>query len=143
MARTDRFRQQHAALVTLVLELEAMLNPTAIGNDAGPVRTLLSKILGSLKVHISIEDEVFYPELSASKDAAVAALAKRFSSEMAATAKVIDAYSKKWPTPSVIKAQPAPFIADTRQIISALKDRIKRENNELYAAADRVEGAAF
>ena len=128
MARTDRFRMQHNELLAA---------------DGAAARSCLARLMGKLTMHLSTEDKVLYPELAASKDAAVATLAKRFSTEMRSTAAVVTTYNNKWHTPTAIKADPKSFITESKQIIAALADRIKRENNELYAAADRSEGAAF
>lgn len=143
MARTDRFRQQHNDLLGIAAQLQNLLDPTALAADASAARTTLSRFIGSLNMHISIEDNVLYPELAAHKDAAVAAIAKKFSVEMKSTAGTVGAYNSKWSTASLIKADPAGFIRDTKGIIAALADRIKRENSELYAAADKIEGTAF
>jgi hypothetical protein len=82
---------------------------------------------------------VLYPELASSRDSAVAALAQRFSKEMASTTPQIVAYNNRWHTPSVIKSDPSRFIAETNQVIKILADRINRENLELYAVADAIE----
>ncbi len=143
MARTDRFRQQHNDLMALATQLQGLLNPTALAADATPARTVLSKLIGSLTMHIATEDKVLYPELAGHKDPTVAAIAKRFAVEMKSTAGAVVAYNGKWNTSTMIKADPTGFVRDSKGIITALADRIKRENNELYAAADKVEGKAF
>lgn len=143
MARTDRFRQQHNELLSLATELQGLLNETALAKDATAARTALSKLMGKLTMHLSTEDKVLYPELEASKDPAVSTMARRFSTEMKSTATAVGAYNARWGTPSVIKENPQTFIKETKGIVSVLADRIKRENQELYATADRSEGATF
>lgn len=143
MARTDRFRDQHNELLKLAGELQAMLNPADLGKDASKARSCLGTLMGKLLLHLSTEDRVLYPELVANKDPAVSGLARKFASEMQATSKAVVAYNEKWPTPSAIQRNAADFVNETRNVIRVLGDRIKRENNELYAAADRVEGKAF
>lgn len=143
MARTDRFRNQHVGLLELVDKVSAQLNVDQLSQDATQVRTLLSKLFGNLKLHIAAEDTIFYPELAASSDPKVSATAKKFATEMGATAKIIEQYNATWATPSLIKDRASAFVVDTRRLIAALKDRIQRENNELYALADKVDGANF
>lgn len=99
--------------------------------------------MGKLVLHLGAEDKVLYPELAAHKDASVAAMAKRFSVEMQETAKAVVAYNNKWGTPTAIKSNATEFIAETRNVLRILADRIKRENQELYAAADKTEGRTF
>ncbi|HJV51849.1 MAG TPA: hemerythrin domain-containing protein [Noviherbaspirillum sp.] len=143
MARTDKFRLQHNELMALANELQGMLNEDALSQDAAAARRCLGNLMGKLTMHLSTEDKVLYPELEANKDPAVASLAHRFASEMKTTAASITAYNGRWGTPSAIKANAHAFIKETKDVIKILADRIKRENQELYATADRSEGKAF
>jgi hypothetical protein len=143
MARTDRFRQQHCDLLGMATQLQGLLSPAALAADATPARTILSKLIGSLNLHIAAEDKILYPELAAHKDPTVSAIAKKFAVEMKSTAGAVVAYNTKWATATAIKADPEGFVRDSKAIVAALADRIKRENNELYAAADKIEGKVF
>ena len=143
MARTDRFRQQHNDLLGLAGELQALLNADALSVDATAARRTLGNLMGKLTLHLTTEDKVMYPELVAHENPTVSEIAKRFSTEMKSTAQQVMSYNNKWSTASAIKANAEDFIKETKQVISILADRIKRENQELYAAADRVEGATF
>jgi len=143
MARTDRFRQQHDELLAIAQELQALLDARALAKDASAARSCVGKLMGKLVIHLSAEDKVLYPELASSKDPTVAALARRFSTEMKSTTPQVVAYGDRWPTPSAIKASPEVFVQETKQVIGILANRIRRENQELYAAADRIEGKTF
>jgi iron-sulfur cluster repair protein YtfE (RIC family) len=143
MSRTDRFREQHNVMLSLVSELQQLLDEKKLALDASAARKCLSNLIGKLTLHLSTEDSVMYPELTNSKDAELASLAVRFSSEMKSTSAKVKEYNAKWATPTSIKASPAAFISETKQIISVLADRIKRENQQLYAAADKTEGKVF
>lgn len=143
MARTDRFRQQHNELLVLTGELQLLLNETSLSQDASAARACLGKIMGKLSLHIATEDKVLYPELVAHKDPLVANLARRFSTEMESTSGALAAYNGRWGTASAIKENPRAFIKETKEIVHVLADRIRRENQELYAAADRSEGQSF
>lgn len=99
--------------------------------------------MGKLTLHLSAEDRVLYPELTTHADPHVAKLAQRFAAEMKTTATQVMAYNDRWATPSSIKADSQGFIKETQQVLAVLSDRIKRENQELYAAADKVQGQTF
>ena len=43
--------------------------------------------------------------------------------------------------PASIEGDPRGFAAETKHVFGALAQRIERENNELYAAADALDGA--
>lgn len=143
MARTDRFRQQHNEMLTLANELQGLLNEEALSKDGSAARRCLGNLMGKLKLHLSTEDKVLYPELETHKDPAMAKLAHKFASEMKSTAANVVAYNGRWATPSAIKANAHGFIMETKDVIRILADRIKRENEELYAAADRSEEKSF
>lgn len=143
MSRTQKFRTQHAEILQVAGELQQHLKPSLLADDATPARACLSRLMGKLTMHLAAEDKVLYPELCHHADATVATLAKKFATEMQSTAPAVTTYNGKWSTPSAIKAQPSQFIAETQQILKVLGDRIRRENQELYATADRLEGQAF
>lgn len=143
MARTDRFRDQHNELLTIAAELKALLVPADLAADGSKARACLGRLMGKLVLHLTTEDKVLYPELSAHKDAGVAAMAKRFAAEMKVTTQAVVAYNETWSTPSAIKSNPKGFIDETQNVLKVLADRIKRENQELYTAADKIEGKAF
>lgn len=143
MARTDRFRAEHEQLLDMARQLQSHLDPVRLAADASAARTCLGKLMGRLVLHLATEDKVLYPEFAASQDPKVAAIGRRFASEMASTVPLVTAYNDKWATPSAIKRDPHAFIAETRKILSVLADRIRRENQELYATADQAEGRAF
>ena len=143
MARTDKFRQQHNELLVLVDELQALLDVDALMNDGTAARRCLGSLMGRLQMHLSMEDKVLYPELEVHKDQAVAKLARRFSAETTAMSTNVVAYNVRWATPSAIKADARGFIRETKHVINILGDRIKRENQELYAMADQSEGKQF
>ncbi len=143
MARTDRFRAQHDDLLKLAGELQSLLNVAQLSKDATAARTSLGKLMGRLVLHITTEDKVLYPELTVHNDRTVSELAKRFATEMKGTAKAVVVYNEKWATASKIAASADEFVRETKQILGVLADRIRRENDQLYAAADRTEGVAF
>lgn len=138
MARTDKFREQHGEILRLASELRATLVESKLAADGTASRSLLSKLLGKLTLHLAAEDRHLYPELQRSADAAVAALSKRFATEMGGIAAQIADWGKRWPTPNAIKADPRKFMAESNGILDILWNRMQRENRELYPAADRV-----
>lgn len=138
MARTQKFRDQHSELMNIASDLQSTLDESCLAADASKARSTLSRLMGKLTLHLSAEDKVLYPELQGSNDPKVVSLAKRFSTEMSSVAPKVVEYNQRWSTPTSIKSDPVNFITETKQILNVLSDRIKRENNELYAAADQI-----
>jgi hemerythrin len=143
MARTDRFREQHNELLRAANDLQLQLNVAELSKDGAKARSCLSALMGKLLLHLATEDKVLYPELVAHKNAAVATMARRFSVEMQATSQLVVAYNDRWSTPTAIRRNAQDFAAETKIVLQKLVDRIRRENHELYAAADKTEGETF
>ena len=142
MTSTDKFRQQHNELLNLANELQELLDENILVEDGTAARRCLGSFMGRLQMHLAMEDKVLYPELEAHKNPEVATLARRFSAEMKTMPINVVAYNVRWATPSAIKADACGFIEETRAVIKFLTDRIRRENQELYAMADRSEESA-
>ncbi len=138
MSATKRYRQQHEDLLKIAAEISAHLNVTEISNNAKVVRSLLSKLLGTLKIHLSMEDKSLYPRLLENKDEKVKAAAKEFIDEMGHIGEAVKAYDTNWPTASSIQNDANGFIKQTKGIFDALAKRIDRENNVLYKIVDEL-----
>lgn len=138
MALTDRFRAQHAVLVGIVTEMSALLDVELLAQDASRVRRLLSSLTGKLIVHLAIEDQSLYPVLLDGDDQKAKALAQQFKDEMSVIKAAFEKYVKKWPTAAAIQAEAAEFVRDTQVVFAALKERVEKENNELYPMIDSV-----
>ena len=128
------FRDEHAQITGLAAELrEAVSDPA----PADPVALfhLRRNFSQKLTAHLHGEDWVLYPRLRASKDARVAAIADRFSREMAPLTTRYLAYARTW-TSAAIGADWMGFRAATIAILDALTERMEREDRELYACAE-------
>ncbi len=138
MSKTQNFRDQHDDLLKIASEISTHLNVDELSNDATEVRSLLSKLLGKLSVHLSMEDKALYPKLLEHTDAQVKSMAKRFINEMGDIGKVVMTYKTQWSTAVKIQQAPRDFIEQTKNIFSALVKRIEKENNELYKTVDEL-----
>jgi hypothetical protein len=139
MKHTDRYRQQHAEIMTLATQLSKRLSPATLVDEAAEVRKLLGDLAAKIVVHLAAEDTVLYPKLFNSKNSATQALAKRFANEMGLIAQTFRAYVTRWATETAIRSKPEDFAKESQAIIKALGERIRRENTELYPLADQPE----
>lgn len=142
MGRSDNFRRQHDKILALSSELEGLTPVVGDPKQAQGVRKKISELLGVLQVHLSMEDEALYPRLMQSPDAHTRATAKRFQDEMGTLGKRTKELIGKW-TASYIEREPA-FWPEMKKALGALRERIDRENVELYPLNDvdeRVGGA--
>lgn len=138
MSATTRFREQHDGLLALATEISACLDANEISQDASKVKSLLSKLMGKLKVHLAMEDKSLYPSLLEKGDDQLKAMTQRFIDEMGGIGEAVETYADKWSTASAIQNDVQGFISETNAIFAALAERIDKENNELYAAFDAL-----
>jgi Hemerythrin HHE cation binding domain len=138
MARTDKFRSQHAELVQAAADFSKLLSPAQLGKDGGPARQQLAQLAGKLNVHLAMEDKSLYPGLLRHKDPAVQAKAKKFIDEMGGIKKAFAAYSGKWPSAAAIQANAGGFVQETQALFGVLAQRIQAEDNDLYKLVDAL-----
>lgn len=140
MSSLAQLRQEHAELVKIVGELQALVDgdlpPPQV--ELFQVRRRLSSVLIA---HLKAEDWVLYPPLLSSDDTAVATTAKQFVDEMGGLAHAYTAFSEKWDALS-IEADWAHYRVEAKGIIDALTNRIVRENRDLYPLLDKIQRAA-
>ncbi|MBF0315426.1 MAG: hemerythrin domain-containing protein [Oligoflexia bacterium] len=139
MKRSDRFREQHEEMVKVVGQISALsTNADKVKQNANNVRALLSQLMGSLKSHLAMEDNVLYPDLLKNSDEKVRNLATRYSSEMGGMKAAVEKYNSKWITAKNIEDNAAIFLSETKDLFNVLGKRIDRENSELYPLLDKV-----
>ncbi len=136
MVYTQKFRDQHDSLLKKAGEISKHLNEDDLKKDATDIRDMLSGLLGSLKIHLAVEDKALYPKLENSNHPELVALSIQYQKEMGGIAEFVSNYSKKWPGAYAISDDAKTFIEETNQLISALATRIKKENDYLYKLAD-------
>lgn len=140
MSSLAQLRQEHAELVTIVTQLQNLIDretpPPQV--DLFQVRRKLSSVLIA---HLKAEDWVLYPPLLSSADPTVAATAKQFVDEMGGLAQAYAVFSEKWDALS-IEADWAHYRAEAKGIIDALTSRIVRENRDLYPLLEKLQRAA-
>ena len=136
MSYTQKFRNQHDELLEKVGELAKLLNEKKLTSDATAARDVLSGLLGELKIHLAVEDKALYPQLKNCGNHEVVAISIQYQEEMGGIAEFVANNSKKWPSAYAIPDDSKGFIEETNQLISALGNRIKKENDYLYKLAD-------
>jgi hypothetical protein len=134
VSRTADYRDQHAALVRLIGEIQSGLVDLD-DRGAAATRSALNTLSGKLTVHLSMEDQGLYPRLKSHEDLRIRDLAARFDAEMSGLKDAFSAFNGRW-TRQEIAANPEEFRRAFAKISSALGERIRRENTELYAAFD-------
>lgn len=135
MSRTRLFREQHRDLAAIGARLGRELGQP---HRAG-VRSLVSELAGTLRVHLAMEDQRLYPKLVMSRDEAIAATARTIHGEVGELRDAAEAYFARWPSDRDIESRRADFDAETRAILEALGRRIALEDDELFPLLDGVD----
>lgn len=141
MVRTANLRRQHDAALTIaceILDVIERMDDAPSHEDAYAATLLLAKLTGLLRIHFAQEDQLLYPSLMAEARGGVAAVARSFFEEMGQIGPAFAAFSEKWRAQGAIAAEPALFRGESRALLAALADRIRRENDELYPLADKL-----
>lgn len=138
MEKTLRFRKQHDEITKLADDLVCYLKPELLQTEAKAARLILSKLAGVLNMHLAAEDNVLYPNLLKIENEQVRTMAQKYIEEMSNLKESFGKYLKKWPSSLSLQNNPEDFIIETEQILLLLRQRIQRENNELYYIVDRL-----
>ncbi|MDI9408445.1 MAG: hemerythrin domain-containing protein [Candidatus Pacebacteria bacterium] len=129
----SKFLHQHEEALELLQRLEDHCKQIPL--NSREVSESLVGIAAQLKFHLAMEDKFLYPKASQSSDAELKSLSHHMSDEMMEISKVFDKYVNAW-TKSSIDRDSAKFLAETAQIIAAIRDRIEREEGHLYPLAE-------
>jgi hemerythrin-like domain-containing protein len=134
----EKFKQDHSYISEVIRRVEGALAGAGTEKGLEALIAAVRDLFGRLTVHLALEDQVLYPKLKSSSEPTVRDMAKRFEQQMGGIKSSFDEYGKRWPGKLAVGKDPTAFVAETRQTITALKERIRREDSELYPAAERV-----
>jgi hemerythrin-like domain-containing protein len=137
LSATHNMRKQHQQILLSCKQIETLLAPVLPLETASNIAQLLAGLSGLIKVHLAMEDNVMYPALVNHADQMVANLAGQYKDEMGSLAATYLSYAAKWNAQS-IASDPTSFSAASSVVFSALRERIDREDNELYVIVDKL-----
>lgn len=127
----DELRGQHDRIEALA----AALRQAVDGHEAPqPVAAIRWHLARQLLAHLAVEDRLFYPSMMRSADADAAKTATAFRAEMGRFSGDFTAYMARWSEGRIARDWPG-FCDETREILTGLEDRIRRENAALYPLA--------
>ncbi|MDJ0278338.1 hemerythrin domain-containing protein [Sphingomonas sp. 2R-10] len=127
--RRETLVAEHAELLAVIGDLlrHAARRPQPVA-DIAQLRWRLSRLL---LAHLAKEDRLLHPMLQRGGDPVAAALSHRFEEEMGGLSDGFKAYMQDWDAQR-IAADPGGFETATRSLATALSDRIRREETQLY-----------
>lgn len=138
MERTDKFRRQHAELSGEAKTIVTALRVESLRESAAPMRAMMARFLGRLRVHAAMEDGALYPELLAHPNLEVRAKAEELQRAVGPIYACFDEHGRRWMAPGAIEADPDAFVSDTLAAFALLRRRMAEEHASLYPLVDGI-----
>jgi len=123
---------EHGRIDMALGRLQRLIDADA--RDAGAVTIALSDLATDLEHHLAHEDSFIYPHMIASGNAGVSATAQEFVEDFAQLRADWGVYLAEW-NAECIGEDWLSFRFDTCRMIGRLAERVRAENELLYAAA--------
>ncbi|TGL77036.1 hemerythrin domain-containing protein [Leptospira yasudae] len=125
------YKVQYAEIQKLLNDLEKRLHGEISESIDGLLHELAS-FSARLKLHLNVEENLIYPKI---KDADVdnaSSIAEEYRRRTMELKSSFKTYYSKWLLPSSILKNESQFREDTEKLILNLRDRIRKEENEIY-----------
>lgn len=132
MAQLDNLLRQHKDIMDEVKHIEDILNKSDYENFLGDLAIHISLLAGKLKIHLTNEDKFLYPDLLNNQNDKIKKMATEYINEMGQISELYTNYKNQFNTKSKIDGNINTFLKQSHDIISAIKVRISKEENELY-----------
>ncbi|WP_019849626.1 hemerythrin domain-containing protein [Desulfitobacterium sp. PCE1] len=128
----DLLKNQHSIIRQLIQEIEEEIRLGNLDHKAFDLSLKISKLSGILVLHLKSEDEYLYPALKSSKDETLSKTAEQLYQEMGTLSAEFLQYKSIYMSATKIKADIPQFIEGSKEIFSALKNRLNTEDKKLY-----------
>lgn len=132
MINLEILDKQHITIITEINSIMSELEKGSTSMDTAAAALHISKLAGTLRIHLMQEDKFLYPGLKQSADPSVRELAEHYITEMGHLAETYRIYKDKYNTKIKITGNIHEFITESRIIMDTLKVRMAKEDNELY-----------
>jgi hypothetical protein len=138
MSFTALLRAQHDSAEALLDEFSADLARFRSDADAYPLSLKLARLAGTLRTHFAIEAEALYPSMIESSHREAALMARIYRDEIAHLAARFGRFVERWSDAAAIAAARRQFRFEAGMLFAALRDRLHRENRDLFPLADEA-----
>lgn len=132
MVSIEMLRKQHDGLLEQADSIVQLIKENRDAFNEEMLRELLTNLAAELELHLLIEDDLLYPALMKDSTESVRIVAHIFSKELGGVKEMFKSYKAKWGEKGTIAESLASFISETETMITLLRKRIDKENNELF-----------
>lgn len=133
----ERFKRQHQEILQRLTGIDASLQHD-VATHATQIVEQLVAICSTLRLHLSIEDMLLYPTLHCSNDPDHAIIASQYRRELQGFSADYAYFIQHWADAASVAAHPQQFLAEAEPILQRLRERIRREDAELYPALETL-----
>lgn len=137
MVDIQNLQRQHQEISKLIGQLAAYDRKEVVEEKAFEISLLLGSLSGKIKLHLLADDRYVYPLLTAHSNMEIKAISQKFADEMGNLSAIFLQFQEKYANAAQIRALAPGFAAELKGIISAIQERIVREDKSLYPLLER------
>ena len=138
MARTTMLRAQIDAAEAMLDRIFIAIDAYRGDASAFPLSLDLARLTGILRIHYSLGDRLLYPFLIASGQRETAEIARGFQREIGHLGRRFDRFMQCWSSSSAIASDVPQFRCEAEVMLTALRERLRRETRDLFPLADAL-----
>ncbi|HHX23836.1 MAG: hemerythrin domain-containing protein [Tepidanaerobacteraceae bacterium] len=129
-------QKQHVQINEITQELIS-IPKESIEEKAFDISLKIGQLAGVLTFHLQSEDKFLYPNLMKDESSHIRSTASAFTKEMGDLGGKFAIFKSKYMQPKSVKSNPEKFKQDLDDIATMLKNRIEREEKELYPLIEK------
>ena len=132
MKPMDKIRLYHKDILGFLDIIDSCLSDSIDLETARHILEQLALLSTKLDDHLLLEDNFFYPAFKRRDQMAIRDIAFQFSVEYGGIRAAFMNYSKNWINPEKMMIDYAIFLSETKALFGVLRNRISREETELF-----------
>lgn len=132
MRNIDKFSRQHEEIKEELDFIEININKNNYEENLSEIALHINKLSGKLIIHLGSEDKFLYPDLLKTENLELRNMAKEYMDEMGNISEKFKVYKDKNNTKTKIFNNNDKFIIETKEIISQIRTRMRKEEEGLY-----------
>ncbi len=126
------YTSKHAVIEQLLSAIEGTVSSGISEKNAGVVFTVLTKLASAVRSHLASEDTYLYPDLLKSAVPATRKTAETYRDQMTAITQRFEDFIRDFNSTNTILTQKDAFVQEFKDLASALRTRMAKEEKELY-----------
>jgi len=132
MLNMNNLKRQHEDIDVILTNILKEIKSNDIEKNAMEISKHISILSGKLRIHLNEEDKWLYPSMEKSENSKLQEFNRKYQDEMKGLFGVFMSYKDKFNTKTKILNDMEGFKKETEFVFTKLKERVDRENQELY-----------